>query len=78
METISLRLHFLSLLPVASFAQSNGPVTRAQVRTELVQLGKAGYHVGDGKHTTYPREIQAAEGRWPSSKSLKTVAMAVL
>ena len=46
--------------PAVSFAQSNGPVTRAQVRAELVQLEKAGYHVGDG-HTTYPAEIQAAE-----------------
>ena len=28
--------------PAVSFAQSNGPVTRAQVRAELVQLEKAG------------------------------------
>ncbi|MGF6267117.1 hypothetical protein OKW49_008111 [Paraburkholderia youngii] len=50
--------------PVVSFAQqSNGPVTRAQVRAELVQLEKAGYHVGDGDHTTYPAEIQAAEAK---------------
>ena len=49
-------------MPVISFAQSNGPVTRAQVRADLVQLEKAGYHVGDG-HTTYPVEIQAAEAK---------------
>ena len=49
--------------PAVSFAQqSNGPVTRAQVRAELVQLEQAGYHVGDG-HTTYPAEIQAAEAK---------------
>jgi hypothetical protein len=48
--------------PAVSFAQSNGPVTRAQVRAELVQLERAGYHVGDG-HTTYPAEIQAAEAK---------------
>jgi Domain of unknown function (DUF4148) len=48
--------------PAVSFAQSNGPVTRAQVRAELVQLEKAGYHVSDG-HTTYPAEIQAAEAK---------------
>ena len=48
--------------PAVSFAQSKGPVTRAQVRAELVQLEKAGYHVGDG-HTTYPAEIQAAEAK---------------
>lgn len=49
--------------PVVSFAQSNAPVTRAQVRAELVQLEKAGYHPGDGDHTTYPADIQAAEAR---------------
>jgi hypothetical protein len=49
--------------PAVSFAQSNAPVTRAQVRAELVQLEKAGYHVGDGDHTTYPAGIQAAEAR---------------
>jgi hypothetical protein len=49
--------------PVAVFAQSNAPVTRAQVRAELVQLEKAGYHPGDGDHTTYPAEIQAAEAK---------------
>ena len=48
--------------PAVSLAQSKGPVTRAQVRAELVQLEKAGYHVGDG-HTTYPAEIQAAEAK---------------
>ncbi|WP_425511493.1 DUF4148 domain-containing protein [Pararobbsia alpina] len=46
-----------------SFAQSNGSVTRAQVRAEFVQLGKAGYHMGDGDHTTYPAGIHAAESR---------------
>ncbi|MEA3122529.1 MAG: hypothetical protein QOH33_2114 [Paraburkholderia sp.] len=48
--------------PAIAFAQSNEPVTRAQVRAELVQLEQAGYHVSDG-HTTYPAEIQAAEAK---------------
>ena len=47
--------------PVASFAQSNAPVTRAQVRAEVVQLAQAGYHVGDGDNTRYPEAVQAAE-----------------
>lgn len=51
------------IVPVASFAQSNGPVTRAQVRAELVQLEKAGYRVGDGDNAHYPEAIQAAEAR---------------
>ncbi|MFL9902466.1 DUF4148 domain-containing protein [Paraburkholderia fungorum] len=50
-------------MPAVSFAQSNGPVTRAQVRAELVQIEKAGYHVSDGEHTSYPVGIQAAEAK---------------
>jgi hypothetical protein len=49
--------------PVVSFAQSNGSVTRAQVRAELIQLEKAGYHVGDGDNAHYPEAIQAAEAK---------------
>ena len=49
--------------PVAVFAQSNQPVTRAQVRAELVQLEQAGYHPGEGDNTTYPADIQAAEAK---------------
>jgi hypothetical protein len=49
--------------PVVSFAQSNGAVTRAQVRAELIQLEKAGYHVGDGDNAHYPEAIQAAEAK---------------
>ena len=51
------------IVPVASFAQSNGPVTRAQVRAELVQLEKAGYRVGDGDNAHYPEAIQAAQAK---------------
>ena len=49
--------------PVVVFAQSNAPVTRAQVRAELIQLEKAGYHPGDGDNTTYPAQIQAVEAK---------------
>ncbi|MFL9966887.1 DUF4148 domain-containing protein [Paraburkholderia sediminicola] len=49
--------------PAVSFAQSNGSVSHAQVRAELVQLENAGYHVGDGDHTTYPAGIEAAEAK---------------
>ena len=49
--------------PVAVFAQSNAPLTREQVRAELIQLEKAGYHPGDGDNTTYPADIQAAEAK---------------
>lgn len=48
--------------PVASFAQSNQPVTRAQVRAELAQLEKAGYNPG-GDRINYPASLQAAQAR---------------
>ncbi|PMS14699.1 hypothetical protein C0Z18_30450 [Trinickia dabaoshanensis] len=48
--------------PVASsFAQSNQPVTREQVRADLVRLERAGYNPRDWLH--YPENIQAAEQR---------------
>ncbi|WCM23805.1 DUF4148 domain-containing protein [Paraburkholderia bryophila] len=48
--------------PVASFAQSNQPVTRAQVRSELIQLEQAGYQPGRAD-PYYPVDIQAAQAR---------------
>jgi hypothetical protein len=48
--------------PGFAFAQGNGPVTRAQVRADLVQLERAGYDPS-GDQTQYPANIQAAEQR---------------
>ncbi|WP_186010301.1 DUF4148 domain-containing protein [Burkholderia gladioli] len=47
---------------VAAFAQTNQPMTRAEVRAQLVQLEKAGYHPGVAS-PYYPEDIQAAEAR---------------
>ena len=49
--------------PVAVFAQSSQPVTRAQVRAELVQLEKAGYNPARGQDPYYPADVQAAEAK---------------
>jgi hypothetical protein len=49
--------------PVASFAQSNQPLTRAQVREELIQVEKAGYNPATANDYDYPANIQAAEAR---------------
>jgi hypothetical protein len=52
--------------PVASFAQSsqNQPLTRAEVRAQLVQLEQAGYNPGrSGRDPYYPADIQAAEAK---------------
>jgi len=47
--------------PVASFAQSSQPVSRAQVHAELAQLEQAGYDPRDWVH--YPENLQAAEAK---------------
>lgn len=49
--------------PTFAFAQSaNGPVTRASVRAQLVQLEQAGYNPS-ANQANYPANIQAAERR---------------
>jgi Domain of unknown function (DUF4148) len=57
--------------PAFAFAQSNGPVTRAEVKAELVQLEMAGYKPSSD-HTTYPRNIQAAEARVATQNAAAT------
>jgi hypothetical protein len=52
--------------PLAAFAQSEQPLTRAQVRADLVQVEKAGYNPNDWMH--YPENIQAAEARVSAEK----------
>jgi hypothetical protein len=49
--------------PVASFAQSEQPLTRAEVRAQLVQIEQAGYNPAVATDSTYPADIQAAEAR---------------
>jgi Domain of unknown function (DUF4148) len=53
--------------PIASFAQSSQPLTRAQVREELVQLYNVGYMPLDDRNR-YPAHIQAAEARIAAQK----------
>lgn len=48
--------------PALAFAQNDAPVTRAQVRAELIQLESAGYTPG-GDDANYPQDILAAEAR---------------
>jgi hypothetical protein len=65
MKLQSLVVAAVLALPVVSFAQSNQPnhpLTRAEVRAQLVELEKAGYVPG-GDATQYPSNIQAAQAR---------------
>jgi uncharacterized iron-regulated membrane protein len=49
--------------PALSFAQSNAPLTRAEVRADLVRVEQAGYSPGRADDTDYPVDIQAAEAK---------------
>lgn len=49
--------------PAASFAQSEQPLTRAEVKAQLKQLEQAGYNPAVATDATYPADIQAAEAR---------------
>ncbi|MCX4166088.1 MULTISPECIES: DUF4148 domain-containing protein [Paraburkholderia] len=51
-------------VPVASFAQEvDAPVSRSQVRAELLQLEQNGYNPAQSSDAQYPANIQAAEHR---------------
>ncbi|KWR87228.1 DUF4148 domain-containing protein [Cupriavidus sp. IDO] len=50
--------------PALTFAQSvQAPITRAEVRADLIRLEQAGYIPGRGDDATYPEDIQAAEAK---------------
>lgn len=49
--------------PALCFAQSNPPVTRADVRADLVRVEQAGYNPNSGSDIHYPADIQAAEAK---------------
>jgi hypothetical protein len=62
------------VVPAVSFAQSqpgNGPVTRAQVRNELIQLEQAGYRP-EVNDRYYPDDIQAAQARVNAENGVQT------
>ena len=49
--------------PVASFAQTEQPLTRAEVKAQLKQVEQAGYNPARSSDADYPADIQAAEAR---------------
>jgi FlaG/FlaF family flagellin (archaellin) len=61
---VSLVFGASALVPAFAFAQaSNAPVTRAEVRADLVRLEQAGYQPALIDNATYPADIQAAEAK---------------
>jgi hypothetical protein len=49
--------------PVAVFAQSSAPVTRAQVKAELIQFEQAGGRANFSNDPHYPEDAQIAQAR---------------
>lgn len=49
--------------PAVALAQSTAPVTRAEVRADLVRLEHAGYSPAVNDDATYPADIQKAEAK---------------
>ncbi len=58
------------VVPVASFAQSNVPLTRAQVRAELAQLQEVGYNASHIDNARYPDGVLAAQARVAAQNSV--------
>ncbi|MDN7183869.1 DUF4148 domain-containing protein [Caballeronia sp. SEWSISQ10-4 2] len=66
MKKLALLALTLSALVSSSvtFAQSaSAPLTRAQVRADLIRLEQAGYNPSVNDDATYPTDIQAAEAK---------------
>ena len=49
--------------PGISFAQSSAPLTRAEVRADLIRVERAGYNPFAINDRHYPASIQAAEAK---------------
>ena len=54
-------------IPAMSFAQSAQPMTRAQVRAQLVELERAGYNPAEND-VNYPHDLQVAQQRVEQQK----------
>lgn len=51
----------LVALPIASLAQSNEPLTRAQVQAEIAQLQQAGFNPANANTVDFPSSMPAAD-----------------
>jgi hypothetical protein len=61
--------------PALSFAQStDAPITRAQVRAELVRLEQAGYSASSSDDANYPADIQVAEAKVAAQDSARVAS----
>lgn len=69
----SLIIAAIVAVPAVSFAQSNEPLTGAEVRAQLVQLERAGYNPA-GDQTQYPKNIEVAQARVNAENSVSATS----
>ncbi|MBW5810196.1 DUF4148 domain-containing protein [Burkholderia sp. COPS] len=67
----------VAIVGQSAFAQSAAPLTRAQVRDELMRLEAAGYDPAKGDDGEYPADIQAAQARLAEQDRARMAAAAV-
>jgi hypothetical protein len=51
----------VGVVPIASLAQSDGGLTRAQVQAEIVQLQQAGFNPANANTVDFPANMPAAD-----------------
>lgn len=73
---IALLMMIGALAGQSAFAQSNAPLTRAQVREELMRLEAAGYDPSKGDDGEYPADIQAAQAKLAEQDRARMAAAA--
>jgi hypothetical protein len=63
-----------AVLSSTAFAESPTPLTRDQVRQDLVVLEQTGYRPGSASNINYPDDLQAAEERVASTTATTKIA----
>ncbi|MBY4867846.1 DUF4148 domain-containing protein [Burkholderia sp. Bp9017] len=74
---IALLMMIGAMAGQSGFAQSSEPLTRAQVREELIRLEAAGYEPSKGDDGEYPADIQAAQARVVAQEQARPAASGV-
>ena len=60
-QITGVALALILAAPIASFAQSNAPVTRQQVQDEIVQLEKAGFNPANANTVDFPTNVATGQ-----------------
>lgn len=61
--------------PIASFAQTAAPATRAQVKAELLRFEQAGYNPSHPQTADYPANVLAAKARMTQQSGMGNAAV---